>query len=621
MNRKQHTLSCDILVAGGGPAGVSCALAAARQGAKVILCQDRPVLGGNSSSEVRMHMVGADALGRGAELACEAREGGIIEEIRLDCCVSNPQRSASMLDLVYYDKCRMEPNLTLLLNTSVVAAEMTDGLISRVNAARESTEDYFEIQAKVFVDCTGDGRLGVEAGAPFRRGREARMEFGEPLAQEQADEQTLGSTILFTASRHDRPMPFRAPSWVRKFTREELRLRMCPDDGNKEASHDHFGYGFWWAEWGGQIDTIKDNEVIRDELLAITLGIWDYVKNSGDYPNSENWALSWFGFLPGKRESRRFEGQYLLKESDVLGALPKEDAIAFGGWPIDTHPPSGVDAVDEEPCNHHHVPFLFDIPLRSCVSSTIPNLMFAGRNLSATHIAFASTRVMATCSVVGQGVGVSAAHAVRAGIRPAEIAADKAVMKGIQQELIKQDAYLIDVYNNDPLDHALRATITADSEQAGAAGPLVISGQSRAVDGNEGVEPGRCKPGVNRWMSAPEAGLPACLVFTWDRPVFLREIRCVFDTGMHRPLTLTHHDGLWNKMQWGQAQPETVKDYDIEVRKPGEGSWEPLFKITENYQRLRIHRLDTAIKADAMRIVVRSTNGIPEARVCEVRVY
>lgn len=526
-----------------------------------------------------------------------------------------------MLDLIYYDKCRMEPNLTLLLNTSVVAAEMTDGLINRVNAARESTEDFFEIQAKVFVDCTGDGRLGVEAGAPFRRGRESRMDFGEPLAQEQADEQTLGSTILFTASRHNRPMPFRAPSWVRKFTREELRLRMCPDNGNKEASHDHFGYGFWWAEWGGQIDTIKDNEIIRDELLAITLGIWDYIKNSGDYPNSENWALSWFGFLPGKRESRRFEGQYLLKESDVLDSLPKEDAIAFGGWPIDTHPPSGVDAVDEEPCNHHRVPFLFDIPLRSCVSSTIPNLMFAGRNLSATHIAFASTRVMATCSVVGQGVGVAAAHAVRAGKRPAEIAADKALMKGIQQELIKQDAYLIDVYNDDPQDHALRATISADSEQEGAAGALVVSGQSRAVGGRDGVQLHRCKPGVNRWMSAAGVALPASLVLLWQRPVSIREIRCVFDTGMHRRLTLTHHDGLMAKMHWGEAQPETVKDYAIEVRRPEGEDWERLFDITDNHQRLRTHQLASEMEVAEIRIVVRATNGVPEARICELRVY
>ena len=169
-----HEISCDVLVAGGGPAGVPCALAAARNGAKVILCQDRSVLGGNASSEVRMHIVGADASGsRGIELETEAREGGIIEEIRLDTAVRNPQRSASMLDLILYEKCRAEENLTLMLNTTIVGVTKEGSRITCAEAHRQSTEDRFLISAEVFVDCTGDGRLGVEAGASFRMGRES----------------------------------------------------------------------------------------------------------------------------------------------------------------------------------------------------------------------------------------------------------------------------------------------------------------------------------------------------------------------------------------------------------------------------------------------------------------
>jgi len=220
----EHQLQCDVLVAGGGPAGVPRAIAAARGGARVILCQDRPVLGGNASSEIRMHIQGANGLGRfdrGEPLVTEPREGGIIEEIRLETAVRNPQRSASMLDLILYEKCRNEPNLTLMLNTTVVGAETADGKIVAAVAERQTTEDRFHISAKVFVDCTGDGRMGAEANAPFRAGREGGTEFGESFAATKSDHNRLGSTLLLQATKHDRPMPFQAPPWARKLTQQE----------------------------------------------------------------------------------------------------------------------------------------------------------------------------------------------------------------------------------------------------------------------------------------------------------------------------------------------------------------------------------------------------------------
>ena len=289
-------LKCDVLVAGGGPAGISCAIAAARNGAKVILCHDRPVLGGNSSSEVRMHIVGADCSGkRGIELETEAREGGLIEEIRLETSIRNPQRSASMLDLIFYEFCIKEPNLTLMLNTTVSGVEMLGSLITSVTADRQSTEEKFNIVADVFCDCTGDGRLGFEAKSNFTEGRESKADFSESLAQDQADKKRLGSTLLLQARKHNQPMPFIPPDWARKFSENDLKLRPHGGIGIDRG----FEYGYWWVEWGGNLDTIKDNEIIKHELLAVLLGIWDHIKNSGNHI-ADNWALDWFVFLPGK---------------------------------------------------------------------------------------------------------------------------------------------------------------------------------------------------------------------------------------------------------------------------------------------------------------------------------
>lgn len=623
-----HDLECDVLVAGGGAAGVPCALAAARSGVKVILCQDRPVLGGNASSEVRMHIVGANGTGsfdRGCELETEAREGGIIEEIRLEAAARNPQRSASMLDLILYDLCRVEPNLTVLLNTTVVAIEKSsdgDDRIELAIADRQSTEDQFRIRAKVFVDCTGDGRLGVEAGAAFMEGRESRERFAESLARETSDDFRLGSTILLQARKHDRPMPFVAPSWVRHFTRDDLRLRLYSVPGEEEPTHE---YGYWWAEWGGTLDTVKDNEEIRDELLAITLGVWNHIKNGprnesadDDHFAAANWAIEWIGFLPGKRESRRFIGQHVLTEHDVMQSREFEDAVAYGGWSLDLHPPEGVDVPDQSPCEQHPVPWLYDIPLRCCVARDVSNLMFAGRNISATHVAFSSTRVMATCAVVGQGVGTAAAFAVSHDLDPCDLSDDVEAIGNIQQQLLRDDAFLIGRLNADPGDLARQAMVTASSEQRGGEAANVLTGQTRSVHGERGAPSHRNAPGSHRWMSDPDQGLPAWLRFDWDSPRSINEIQLIFDTGLHRHLTLSHHDGYTSRMKWGVPQPETVADYTIEAY--AGDTWFAVATVTGNYQRRRRHTIADEFTALAIRITITATNGVDHARICEVRV-
>ncbi len=585
-------LDADVVVVGGGMAGVCAAIAAARNGASVVLIQDRPVLGGNSSSEIRMHIVGADC--HGSRNDTDARETGILEELRLECAVRNPQRSASMWDLLLYEWVKRESNIVLLLNTSCIGVKMaSENLIDAVIALRNSTEDLFTVRGKVFIDCSGDGRLGAEAGAEFRKGREGRDEFGESLAPPKPDNKTMGSSILFITRKHDRPMPFKPPNWIRKFPRcEDLPYR----------AHSSWEYGYWWVEWGGELDTIKDNERIRDELLAIALGVWDHIKNSGLHPESENWALEWIGFLPGKRESRRFIGDYILTQHDLQRGEVFEDGVAYGGWPIDLHPPEGIDT--KEPPNIAVKVPLYNIPFRCLYSRNIDNLLFAGRNISATHVAFGSTRVMGTCSVMGQAVGTAAALCVRYNCTPRELG--KEAIKDLQQLLLKQDAYIIGVSNSDPYDLARMAEVKASSETKGCEAVNVINGIHRGVYERK-----------NRWASDPTQPMPQWLELHFREPKRIREVHLTFDTGLNRELTLSFSDWANRRMIWG-PQPETVRDYELQVLYGD--SAKTVVKVEGNYQRKRVHQFEPHL-ATGIRLIVQSTNGDNSAKVFEVRVY
>lgn len=585
-------------------------------GAKVILVQDRPVLGGNASSEVRMHIVGADGGRRGQELTMEAREGGIIEEIRLECTVRNPQRAASMLDLILYEKCRAEPNLTLLLNTTLTEVEIDGDRTTHAICDKPATEERFRIEARTFIDCTGDGRLAAEANVPFTHGREDKVAHGEEGARDIADSKTLGSTLLFQARKHDRPMPFLAPPWVRTFTPEELRLRLRLDPNAVDAGLE---YGFWWVEWGGQLDTIQDNDQIRDELLAIMLGVWLYIKNSGYIPDTDNWALDWFGFLPGKRESRRFHGRHILTEQDILACRDFPDTIAFGGWPLDLHPPEGVDAPDEPPCTKRDVPHLYNIPLSACLAKNRSNVAFAGRNLSATHVAFASTRVMATCAVVGEGLGTAAAFALQENSALPDLASDSALLPRLHTHLLRNDAYLVGRNFDDPADLARRAKVSASSEQPNSLAANVLSPRSRSAHGTGGEPEDRALPGTHRWRSDPNEKLPAWLQLDWPAPVSIAELRLVFDTGQHRHLTLSHSDAYLQKMIWGQPQPETLRDFDLVAHV--EGTHTTIATVRGNYQRWLSLVLPRPITTAALRVHVLATNGLDHARLISLRAY
>ena len=580
-------LETDLLVAGGGLAGVCAAIAAARHGLRVILLQDRSRLGGNSSSEVKMHVVGANChKGRPGW-----REGGLIEELRLEDAVRNPQRSWEMWDLLLYDKVVSEPNITLLLETVLYRAAVEDGRIRHVLARCDKSEHIYRIRAPLFVDATGDSRLALEAGAEMRSGREARSEFGESLAPEKADGETLGSSILFTARDYGRPMPFTPPAWARKVTREHLRFRQITS----------WEYGYWWIEWGGHLDTIRDNERIRHELLAIALGVWDYIKNSGDHPSSATWALDWIGMMTGKRGSRRVLGDHILTQHDLMRGT-FDDAVAIGGWPMDDHPPGGFDRPDLPPNTVLRPPEVYGIPLRSLYSRNIANLMMAGRNISATHVAFTSARVMATCACIGQAVGTAASVCVKEKLAPRELARDAARVKRLQQLLLRDDQTLRGVRNEDELDLARQARAAASSEEPHAPASNVLDGWVRDIPGKE----------IHQWQGRLKDG-SAWIELRWPKPVRISEVRITFDTGFQRELTLTSSESVHKGIIRG-AQPETVRDYVLEAQ------GKHLARVTGNYQRLRRHRFEP-VETDRLRLTVTATNGSELARVFEIRCY
>ncbi|MCA1685753.1 MAG: FAD-dependent oxidoreductase [Planctomycetia bacterium] len=588
-------LECDVFVAGGGLAGVCAALAAARNGARVVLVQDRSRLGGNSSSEVKMHVVGANT----HKSRPGWREGGLIEEIRLDDAVNNPQRSFEFWDLLLYDKLVSEPNVTLLLDTVLYSAETRDGRISRVMARSDKTEHLYEIHSKLYLDCTGDSRLGLEAGAEMRWGRESRAEFGESLAPESPDKETLGSSVLFTATKHDRPMPYTPPKWARKVTKNQLRMRQITS----------WEYGYWWIEWGGQLNTIKDNERIRFELLSIVTGLWDHIKNSGEHPSSANWAMDWVGMIPGKRESRRLIGDHVLTQYDLMGLNGEfDDAVAIGGWPMDDHPPGGFDRADLPPAVQVKTAEVYGIPYRSLYSKNVGNLLMAGRNISATHVAFTSTRVMATCAVIGQAAGTAAALCARHGLSPRELGADKARVAELQQTLLRDDQTIKNRRNEDPRDLARAAKVTASSERDDSPASDVLNGSVRALPGGPN----------NRWAAEMDKD-GAWVELTWDTPQTIRQVQVTFDTGFQRELTLSKQDGI-NKGVIRAPQPETVRDYTVSARTSTTSGPTELARVDGNHQ--RVNRLSVGpVVATSLRLHVRATNGDPLARVFEIRCY
>ncbi len=570
----------DFCVVGGGLSGLSAALAAARSGLRCALVQDRPVLGGNASSEIRMWICGAAGL--------DNRETGIVEEISLENNYRNPSSNFSIWDSVLFQLAWQEKNLTLFMNCSVNSLEMQGQSIKSIRGWQGTAETWHVITADVFADCSGDSILAPLSGAEFSIGREATDEFDESLAQEKADRKTMGMSCLIQARETDSPKTFIPPPWATKIS--------C-DTQLANRGHDFRGMNnFWWLELGGDRDSIHDTEELRDELLALAFGVWDHIKNHGEH-GADNWELEWVGFLPGKRESRRYIGDHVLSEKELLSGGKFPDLVAYGGWPIDDHFPGGFYH-QGEPNRYIHMKQPYGIPYRCLYSKNIDNLYFAGRNISATHVGISSTRVMATCSLMGQAVGLAAALCNKYSCLPRGVY-DKHIAE-LQAMLMEDDCYLPGM-KREVSELCRNAALSASEGEPQA----LLSGVDRPLDG----EP-------NAWVGKPGSYLQ----YDFGRKTKISSVRIVFDSDLNRmgKGDCKNHVEKNILSNFPLHQPprtppaSLVKEFCLEARLP-DGSWKQCYVETNNYQRLLRFQLD--IETEAIRLIPKATWGAEECRV------
>jgi hypothetical protein len=387
----------DMVVVGGGIAGTCAAVSASRMGLKVALIQDRPVLGGNNSSEIRVHLMGD------VDKNYYPKLGRIVREM------DNGDPGNGNPDAKEYGDARKisiikgEPNISLFLNTFVFKAEKQNDIITAVVGRNTLTNQEMRFEGSFFSDCTGDGTLGYLVGAEFRMGRESQAETGESLAAEKADNFTLGTSNLWASMPVDSVTTFPETPWALQFSDEY---------------HIDKGKADWeWETGFGNFNTITQAEEIRDHNLRAIYGNWSYLKNH----KREKYAkleLAWVAYVGGKRESRRIIGDHILNQMDIQEGKFYPDGSVTATWTIDLHFPDAKNSKYFEgqeffAATKHIKVAPYTIPYRCLYSKNIQNLFMAGRNISTTHVAFGSTRVMRTCGMMGEVVGFAASLAAK----------------------------------------------------------------------------------------------------------------------------------------------------------------------------------------------------------------
>ena len=582
----------DVVVVGGGPAGCGAAVAAARHGCKVAFIQDRPVLGGNASSEIAIPPMGY--IGRPPD---KVNVTGLVEELFPRQGWQNFADSKKIESVV-----RKERNISLFLNTRATGVEKAcKDRIESVIALNVSAGRRMRFSAPLFIDCTGHGWVGFYAGAEYRMGQESRSEFNESLAPVKPAGRTMGNNLYNAAFKtHDKPVPFECPDWAYKWTRpedfeplnshqrlDEVRRPPnfdAPSRGKGRNPGDNINggvYRTWWVEYGGMLNTTEDAEKIRDELFRISIGLWNYAKNHNPktIEGNRNRELVWLTYIMGVRESRRLVGDYIMTQRDFDEQIVHRDTVAFTDWGIDVHHPEGF-WVRGNDCIHVYQGNRTCIPYRTLYSRNIVNLFMAGRCHSATHIALGGTRVMRPVCMMGQAAGTAAAIAKEYGTTPRGIYENH--IDELQQTLLKDGCYLPGVRNTDKYDMALRAKVTASSSRERMGPENVNNGWNRIV-GKE----------RNAWAPDPNAPLPQWIQLELEQPSLINSVHVSFQENRYRAL-----------------------DFSIEGWVAG--YWKTVAKVVENQSRRCLLEFDP-VKTDKIRLVITKTAG--QLAVCEVRLY
>ena len=578
--KKQVELTADVVVCGGGLAGVCAAVSAARHGATVVLVQDRPVLGGNASSEMRMGIVGTKI--------DDTQETGILEEMQLRNFYYNPLQRYTMWDDAIYSTVVSEPNITLLLNTSVNDVVMNGERIAAVKAWNINAYTEYKINGTIFADCTGDGILRL-SGAKYRHGRENPAEFNENCQAEGNDTKTMGNSILIQLRKTDVDVPFKAPEWAYHFTDADFDYSVPESTipgmkfNYKRIYHPHDN-NFWWCEFGGNFDTIADANDIQYELKRIVYGIWEYMKNHPD-GRGKGYELDWIGSLPGKRESTRFVGPHILTQHDVLSGGHFPDVVAYGGWTLDDHHPDafhkkGVISVE------YTVPQGFGIPFGCLYSVNVPNLMFAGRDISATHMGLSATRVMATCALLGQAAGTGAAVAIEKGIDPSQVHKEHIAQV---QAMLEDDDVMLPYRWRKISDLTAKAKVSEDIE-------ILRNGIDRNWQGQDN--------GV--WVAPNEN----TITYTWKKPVTVSAARMIFDSELKvRSKRMRKLEATTERVEIPKVM---AKGFKIEALVGKE--WKTLYSDDDNYLRLRKVTFEP-VETKQLRLVVTETWGAEKAHI------